>query len=174
MNKNKKIWLIILSIILAIVAIIFFYKSYQGINVEYDPGTYGPGIGCYYVFKTDYNYKDLVVIQQDNNGSYKAVYKSLFAQAKELNNDYTLYASYDCYHNFVDDHFFVNISSEGYDQINWQTDSSTFVRNMESLLIEDSFSEFYYCPDFADTVSINTINDLINREQLLAICEQTK
>lgn len=169
MKRNKKFWLIILLFILIIIAAWFFYKSYQGVNIKY-----GPGVGCYYIFKTDYDYKDLVVIQQDNNQGYKSVYKSLFAQAKELDNDYTLHASYDCYRDFVNEHFFVNISSEGYDQIDWQIDSDNFVQNMHSLLIEDSFSEFYYCPEFADTVSIDAINDLISRDQLFAICEQTK
>lgn len=156
-------------IILALIAIIFFYKIYKGINIKT-----GPGIGCYYIFKTQYDYKDLVVIQLDNNDGYKAIYKNIFTQAKELDNGYTLYASYDCYPDFVNDHFFVNISSDGYDQIDWGKDSETLMSNMKSLLIEDSFSEFYYCLDFADTVAISTINDLIAQDQLLAICQKTK
>ena len=169
MNKNRKIWAIILLFILAAIAIVFLYKAYQGIHLKA-----GPGVGCYYVFKTDQNYKNLVVIQLDGSDSYKVVYKNLFAQAKELNDDYIMHASYNCYPDFAKDHFFVNISQEGYDQIDWSKDAETVVYHMKDLLLEDSFTEFYYCLDFAGTVSISAINDLIDQDQLLAICQQTK
>jgi|GEM_PF-5896103 hypothetical protein len=170
MIKNKhKIWWIFLLIALVIIIGISLYKTYKGVNIKT-----GPGVGCYYIFKTPHDYKDLVVIQLDNNDGYKAIYKNIFAQAKELDDGYTLHASYDCYPDFIDDHFFVNISSDGYDQIDWSNDSETLMNNMKNLLVRDSFEEAYYCLDFADTVAISAINDLISKDQLLAICQKKK